>query len=177
MWFIKIMGPEWQPTRRKRLTAIIAVLAMGFLVMLLLAPTEWYSGPDRRGSARATMIQLITLAMQMYCEDYDGRFPDAKCWQQGMRQYIKIGFPPKFVGCPPDYAINGNLSRALTRSVAHPETTVVCLESVSGKTIVSSAQEFPMPESGQSRLVGTVDGQCVSVSRAADLRRLKWTVK
>ena len=95
-------------------------------------------------------VKNLSLAMQMYLEDYDGRFPEADGWVEALAEYVG---DESVLKCPEDdsearcsYGMNAALSGRTLGEIEAPEATVVFYETASpGDNPVGGAEDVVDP--------------------------------
>ncbi len=124
--------------------AIIIVAASALIIFLATTRQPMGREKARQTSCQSNLKQQA-LAMLMYCEDNDGRFPDLRHWNDALRPYLKS---PRILICPsaddrtmPSYAANAGLQSRVMKKLKSPANTVMLFDSMPG------ANNFGGPDS------------------------------
>ena len=137
--------------------AAIGCCCLGPVVMLpILAAILFPVFAQAREKARATACLSNTkqqaVALLMYAQDYDNRYPDSTAWMTGIQPYAKAD---AILHCPSlahsgasayGYALNKNLSRTNLDKVASPQDTAEIWDSTDpGPNVADTLQSLPNP--------------------------------
>jgi prepilin-type processing-associated H-X9-DG protein len=143
-----IMAKEETPEKqadRFILTCSVLVVVGGFLLYCLLAPIYKSSKPKATSTSCLSNMKQLGLALLMYVQDYDEKFPPAAEWMDMTLPYLKnentyrcpgVAEKDKFAY---GYGFNRKLERTLYEKIAEPEKTIMLFESWNLKKNVSDS--------------------------------------
>lgn len=165
-----VMNPEGRGTTQAgTICGIIAIPLSVFSITILMAILFPVFMQAR---AKATQVSCLSneknlcLAMLMYVDDYDGTFPLADRWTEGLSPYMGSA---KLLKCPDDksgakssYAMNAALSGKKESDIANPGQTVLLYEtSAPGDSPSGGAEDVASPgRHNRSNNFGFADGHC-----------------
>ncbi len=117
--------------------AAIIIVAAGALIIFLDSIQHHHGRAKARQAACGSNLKMQAIAMSMYCEDNDGRFPGVRHWNDALRPYLKS---PKILICPtandrtlPSYAANAGLQSRMIHKLEAPAYTVMLFDSAPGR--------------------------------------------
>ena len=155
----------------------IAILPFIALIMAILMPALAQAKMQARTIVSQNHVRQICLAMMMYCEDNDGRFPPADNWTTALAPYIgdvkilESPFAPH-TGCA--YAMNKHLDGRKLNDIKQPARTVLIFEARIGGTPAGGRELLPHKPRGQrGYVVGFLDGH-TEIVRTKNLDTLIW---
>jgi len=142
------------------LSEVVTVVAVLAVLALILMPAGMFAGPRpaaRRAACMSNMKQLV-LALRLYADDWEGRYPPAGKWDRDAVRYAQSNLPRPRLWCPdvaansvidparrPDvfgYGLNVSLAGARAASVSDPTRTVALFET-----------DLPQPAAGRAGAV------------------------
>lgn len=166
----------------------VVISGIAILVIPILAAIALPVLTQARGRAQQTAclsnVKQLSVAMAMYLDDYEDRFPQATNWNDVLQPYTrqllaskggnKVWVCPSAKTEEPCYAMNGLLDSIQRRDVRWPADTVSIFESVPGKNRAGGKELLPSPPRHPvGRTVGYVDGHVRFVSDPAT-ESLNW---
>ncbi len=146
---------------------------MAILAAVLFPLLSYMRDHDRQSSCAASM-RMIGVAMEAYCDDWDGKLPPPDRWnemilKEKMRNFRD--FCPSAPGGLPTYAMNGRLGGLRLKGL--PKDTVLLFECTPGRNRSGGPELLPpedMHPSGINVLFADGSVRCMHVSRIRDLR-------
>ncbi len=115
-------------------------------------------------------LKQISIAVQMYTQDWDNAYPMAANWNEAIAPYTKN---PKIMVCPkedgtlPGYAMNAQMDGKKSADVAMPSETALIFESVPGVNQYGGPELFPTPARHRDKQnVGFADGHVTYISES-----------
>ena len=143
--------------------AVIAVMAA------VLFPVFAQSREAARKAACLSNVKQASMGLQMYCQDYDEKFPPPGQWQAALNPYIKN---TRVYVCPSrqellsGYAYNSLLDKKSVGDIAAPANAPTIFESNVGlPNYADQLQSFTVPHIGVGA-VGFADGHVKSLASA-----------
>ncbi len=118
------------------IAGIVVSGSIAFVMIIIYAVLFPVLDHARDKAAQASCqsnLKMQALAMQMYCQDYDGRFPDVRRWNDAIDPYIKS---PKILVCTraddrtlPSYAANFQIQSRVIHKLKAPADTIMLFDS------------------------------------------------
>ncbi len=155
------------------------ISGIGVVVIPILAAIALPVLTQARARAQQTAclsnVRQLSVAMEMYLDDYEDRFPQATNWNDVLQPYTrqllaskggnKVWVCRSAKSEEPCYAMNSRLDGVRMRDVRWPADTVSIFESVPGKNRAGSKELLPSPPRHLgSHTVGYADGHVRFVS-------------
>jgi prepilin-type processing-associated H-X9-DG protein len=137
---------EQERKRRNEMMVIIVVSAIAVLVLLgagLFGTVglEEQTEQSRKAACQSNLKEL-DLAVLMYCQDFDQRFPMAYNWSDAVYPYVmnqEVYVCPSMPYMPCGYAYNVYLDRLELKKLKRPSNTVVSWDAVGGWNLAGDA--------------------------------------
>ena len=155
----------------------VSIILIPLLIALLIPSLSRVRGQAKTIVAMNNAKQLC-LAMVMYCDENDGRFPPSDSWPTALRPYL--GGSETLLTSPfdPDagraFAMNAQLDGRERPEIRHPERTVLVFECRFGSPPGGGQELLPeQPRGPRGYVVGFLDGHVKSV-RPGELDELIW---
>jgi prepilin-type processing-associated H-X9-DG protein len=124
----QVAAPPADPEATKRACGIAALIVFLVVVAAVGVSVPFYQSARRKAVHSSCMANLkqIDLALLMYCQDYDERFPTAGQWEAKLDPYLKNR---SLWTCPakphePGYRTNDALAFRAVKSVKWPAQTI-----------------------------------------------------
>jgi len=156
----------------------IVMIPFMAILMAILMPALANAGTRARTVKYKSNAKQICLAMAMYCDDNDGRFPPADNWPVALNEYIgdkKILTSPFAPEASRAWAMNKNLDGRKLRDIKQPVRTVLIFESRFNSPPAGGRELLPEnPRELRGYVIGFLDGhvECVRPER---LDEFIWT--
>ena len=146
------------------ITSAIAIVLIPFMAifMAIFIPSFSIARTQAMKIVSMSNAKQICLAMALYCDENDGRFPPAENWPDVLKPYIgneRILISPFAPEAGRAWAMNKNLDGRKLRDIKHPHRTVLIFET-RFNTPPAGGIEL-LPEGTQERkcyIIGFVDG-------------------
>ncbi|UCC69576.1 MAG: DUF4190 domain-containing protein [Armatimonadota bacterium] len=160
------------------------ISGLGILLVPILAAMVFPVFARARASARKAIclsnVKNISVALQMYMADYDGRLPDADDWCGNLQEYLKnydVLLCPAAKDLDCAYAYSSDLSGADLASFYDPPTTIVIFESDLGWNASGLPQDLlpPEPRHLGGDNFGFLDGHARWIARGSPLASSRFT--
>lgn len=136
----------------------IAVIA---IVAAILFPVFASAREAARKASCQSNVKQMSLAVLMYAEDFDGRFPPKGTWADGADAFVSspdVWFCPSATDRNPAYAFNARLSGFRSEKLTTPDETPLIFESSLGTRSASDLLESFAPRHRGIGHVGFADG-------------------
>lgn len=163
----------------------IAVSALGIvlmpligLMMAILTPALVSARHQARSAATMHNAKQLCLAMIMYSDEHDGRFPPADNWPDALAPYLgheekilRSVFNPEAGRA---WAVNAHLGARQQSDIAQPHRVVLVFEAAYGSPPSGGRELLPeKPRGHRGYVIGFLDGHVESV-RPERLDELVW---
>ena len=153
----------------------IVLIPFMAIFMAILMPALVRARTQARTVVLKSNARQICLAMALYCDENDGRFPPAENWPDVLKPYIgneKILTSPFAPEAGRVWAMNKNLDDRKIRDIKQPAQTVLIFETRFNSPPAGGLEL--LPEGTQERkcyIIGFVDGHvdCVTPERLDEL--------
>jgi hypothetical protein len=155
----------------------IVLIFFTAIMMVLLMPV--LAGVRTQGKTVLSMnnAKQICMAINLYCEENDGRFPPADIWPAALAPYLgdpkilESSFAPH-TGLA--WAMNRHLNGRNIRDIKQPRRTVLIFEApISGPTAGGRELLIRRPRRHRGHIIGFVDGH-VELVRPEKMDQLIW---
>jgi len=156
---------------------IIVLIFFTAIMMVLLMPA--LSGVRTQGKIALSMnnAKQICMAINLYCEDNDGRFPPADIWPAALAPYLgdaKILESPFAPHTGLSYVMNVHLNNRNIRDIKQPHRMVLIFEApFGGPTAGGRELLIHRPRGRKGHIIGFLDGH-VECVRQEMLDKLIW---
>lgn len=121
----------------------------------------------------AAQLKQLSTALQMYCQDNDGRLPPGDAWADGLLRYTRdsdLLICPSRPGLLSGYAFRSEFARLPLNRIPVPEETPLLFESVLGvPNAAGGLESFTAPHRGKGNVV-FADGHVKSYADVLDFR-------
>ncbi len=121
-----------QRASSKRLLEILVVVAILAIVTALIFPVFARAREKARQTSCLSNVKQISVALQMYAQDYDGYLPSANEWQELVQPYLNteqvFHCPARMEGTLPHYALSPFVAGRKLEEIAEPDTTIMIYE-------------------------------------------------
>lgn len=155
----------------------IVVLPFIAIMMAILMPSLARARSHAMTLVSQNKARQICLAMMMYCEENDGRFPPADNWPVALNEYIgdeKILESPFAPHTGRAYAMNTQLSGLKLHEIRQPNRVVLLFEARPGSPPAGGLELLPeRPPGPRGYIIGFLDGHTEAV-RPERLDELIW---
>lgn len=157
----------------------ISIIVIPFIaiIMALLMPALTRVQMQGKRMVSLNNARQICLAMHLYYDDNDGRFPPADNWPAALKEYIgneKILESPFAPHTGRAYAMNANLEGRKIRDIKQPHRTVLIFEVEPGSPPAGGRELLPeRPRGRRGYVIGFLDGHTELV-RPEKLDDLIW---
>jgi hypothetical protein len=142
--------------------SMIFVLFTAFL-MALLMPALARARMQARTAVSMNHARQICIAMMMYCDENDGRFPPVNNWPVVLAPYLndttilESPFAPPHTGRA--WAMNRHLNGRSVRDIKQPARTVLIFEIEPGGPLAGGRELLPhRPRGRRGYVIGFLDG-------------------
>lgn len=158
---------------------IISGLAVLFVPIMaaIMFPVFARAKDAAKQSTCLNNVKQLSMALQLYEQDWDSRYPLAENWNEAIGKYVTSSAAQKSSGkrggvwvCPaakskePSYALNKMLAGVSEGDVSFPAETVGIYESLPGRNQAGGASLLPVPpRHRRGNSVGFADGHARSV--------------
>jgi prepilin-type processing-associated H-X9-DG protein len=155
----------------------IVLIFFTAIMMALLMPA--FAGARTQAKTALSMnnAKQLCLAINLYCEENDGRFPPADIWPAALAPYLgdeKILESPFAPHTGLAWAMNRHLNGRNIRDIKQPHRTVLIFEATIGGPPAGGRElMIHRPRGRRGHIIGFVDGH-VECVRAGMLDRLIW---
>ncbi|UCG59555.1 MAG: hypothetical protein JSU70_08570, partial [Phycisphaerales bacterium] len=146
--------------------------------MAILMPALGRAREQARTVVELNNVKQLCLAMNMYCDENDDRFPAAEDWPDALAPYL--GHREKVLTSPFDcsggraFAMNAQLNERRIRKIEQPHRTVLIFEARFGSPPAGGRELLPRrPRGRRGYVIGFVDGH-VEVVRPGRIHQLIW---
>jgi phosphate/sulfate permease len=146
------------------------------IMMAILMPALVRARSHARTAASLNNVKQACLAVILYCDEHDGKFPPADNWPDVLEPYL--GRDEKILSSPfdPDagraYAINAHLNGRQRSDIDQPHRTVLVFEARFGSPPSGGRELLPEKPRGRTGyVIGFLDGhlECVLPERLDEL--------
>jgi len=155
----------------------IVILPFIALMMAILMPVLTHTKMQARTSVSLNQAKQICIAMIMYCDENDGRFPPADNWPAALAPYLgdtKILESPFAPHTGRAWAMNAYLDGRRIRDIKMPHRTVLIFEAGPASPPAGGRELLPhRPRGRGAYVIGFVDSH-VEIVRPENLGRLIW---
>lgn len=147
-------------------------------IVAILMPTLGRAREQARTTVELNNVRQLCLAMMMYCDENDHRFPCADDWPDALAPYLsgrqKV-FTSPFDCCGGRaFAMNAQLNERRIREIEQPHRTVLIFEARFGSPPAGGRELLPRrPRGHRGYVIGFMDGH-VAVVRPGRLHELIW---
>lgn len=157
---------------------ILIIIPIITILVVIMFPLFSRAREEARKSTCQSSLKQISLAMTLYTQDYDGRFP-TKHWNKPIFSDYMHNFHDF---CPnaedftkPSYAMNGHLIGYVMKDVKKPGDTVMLFESVCGDDLIGGQGLLPeTPRHLDGDNVSFVDGHVKFYARPKIPKLMSW---
>ena len=162
------------------ITSAIGIVLIPFMAILLAILMPAFSSARTQGMTAISMnnARQICLAMALYCDENDGRFPSAENWPVALNEYIgdkKILTSPFAPEAGRAWAMNKNLDGRKRQDIKQPHRVVLIFEVEPGSPPAGGRELLPeSPQTIRGYVIGFLDGH-VELVRHDRLDDLIWT--
>jgi len=155
----------------------IVVVLFITIMMAILMPSLARARTHAMTAVSLNKAKQICIAMMMYCEENDGRFPPADNWPDALARYIgdgKILESPFAPHTGLAWAMNAQLSGRKLREIRQPHRVVLIFEVEPGRPPAGGRELLPEePWGRRGYVIGFVDTH-TSIVRPEKLDELIW---
>ena len=145
----------------------IVVIPFIAIIMAILMPSLARARSHAMTIVSKNKARQICLAMMMYCEENNGRFPPADNWPAALNEYIndkKILTSPFAPEAGRAWAMNEQLSSRKLREIRQPHRIVLIFEVEPGSPPAGGRDLLPHePRGPRGYVIGFVDGHTEAV--------------
>ena len=156
-------------------TSAIGIVLIPAILMALLMPALYKTRTQAMKMVSMTYAKQICLAMAMYCDDNDGRFPPAENWPVALNEYFgdkKILTSPFAPEAGRAWAMNAHLEGWKLSDIKQPYRVVLVFESRFNSPPAGGRELLPeCPRGRRGYVIGFVDGhiKCIPPERFDEL--------
>lgn len=159
------------------ITSAIAIVLIPFMAILmaLLMPALSSARTQARRTVSMMNAKHLCLAMNLYCDENDGRFPPAENWPVALNEYIgdkKILTSPFAPETGRAWAMNQHLDGRKISDISQPAKTVLIFEVRFNSPPAGGRELLPeRPRGPRGYIIAFVDGhiECVPPERFDEL--------
>jgi len=153
------------------------MLFITFLIALLV-PALTHAKHQARSVVSMNNTRQLCLAMHLYCEDNDDKFPAPDSWSALLSDYIKnerILASPFDPDAGPSYAMNDQLNGLKRSDIRNPAKTVLLFEAKFGSSPAGGLDLLPeVPGEKKGYVIGFVDGH-IEFVQPDEVEQLIWS--
>ncbi|MHC4084155.1 MAG: DUF4190 domain-containing protein [Planctomycetota bacterium] len=159
------------------ISAICIVVVPIITLMMLLMPALTRAKMQAKDFVSMSLANQICIAMEMYCDENDGRFPPVENWPDALDPYLGGGIILESPFAPEAgraWAMNKNLEGRKLRDIKQPARTILIFESRPGGPPAGGPELLPEePRGPRGYVIGFVDGHAELI-RPERLDELIW---
>lgn len=159
-------------------SALSFVLVPLMMIMLaILMPTVSRARTHAMAAISLSHAKQLSIAMVMYCNDHDGRFPPCDTWPDALDDYIgdkKILTSPSDPDAGRAWAMNAQLAGRKINEIKQPHQVVLIFEAEFGSPPAGARELLPQqPRGPRGYVIAFLDGH-VEIVRPDRLDNLIW---